>query len=201
MLKDLNYEKFTLSSLIPRLTSSAGIQTVIKAIFPFFLIVEFFTLFYKKRDNLKMMWVAYKIPILTRFVNAGLIYFINFDVFLFCFDRFEKYKIFAISNEWYWFLYAYIVWELSHFIFHFSCHKVRLLWCLHAPHHAPENMNLSVIYCAFFLHAIYATIIRISICAFLGVPISVLVFIRIIDGCWGSLIHVSEEVMPSVPCG
>jgi sterol desaturase/sphingolipid hydroxylase (fatty acid hydroxylase superfamily) len=96
-----------------------------------------------------------------------------------------------------WFVYAYVVWELSHFVYHWTCHKVRLLWVLHAPHHAPQHMNLGVIYTAFFLQGAYATFVRTAICSLLGIPMELLILCMVIDGCWGALIHFSEELWPS----
>ena len=85
--------------------------------------------------------------------------------------------------------------EFAHFIYHFLGHKVRLFWCLHSTHHAPENMNLSVTYAHFFLEAPYADVIRTSICIFLGVNPPLLFLIMFIDGTWGAFIHVGENIL------
>src|SRR5690242_4175652 len=108
---------------------------------------------------------------------------------------FEKYAIFKTTFTWYWFIYGYIIREFSHFIYHFLAHKVRLLWCLHSTHHAPESMNLTVNYAHFFLEAPYADFIRTSICVLLGVNLQALVLIMFIDGFCGTFIHAGENII------
>nr|MBA4168158.1 sterol desaturase family protein [Chitinophagaceae bacterium] len=92
-------------------------------------------------------------------------------------------------------IYGYIVWEFAHFIYHFLGHKVRLFWCLHSTHHAPQNMNLFVTFSHFFLEAPYADVIRTTICILLGVNPPLLFLIMFIDGFWGAFIHVGENVI------
>ena len=97
---------------------------------------------------------------------------------------------------WYWLIYGYIVWELGHFIYHYLGHKVRLFWCLHSTHHAPEHMNLFVSHSHFFLEGAYADIIRTSVCALLGVNFPLFLFIMFIDTTWGNFIHIGENIIP-----
>jgi hypothetical protein len=58
-------------------------------------------------------------------------------------------------------------------------------------------MNLTVIHANFLYQATYATFVRTAVCTALGVPMPLLLFVMAIDGCWGSLIHVSEEAWKS----
>jgi sterol desaturase/sphingolipid hydroxylase (fatty acid hydroxylase superfamily) len=113
----------------------------------------------------------------------------------FCIGLFEKHAIFKTSFTWYWLIYGYIVWEFGHFIYHYLAHKVRLLWCLHSTHHAPQTMNLSITFAHFFLEAPYADVIRTSTCILLGVNPLLLFFIMFIDGTWGAFIHVGENIL------
>src|SRR5690606_29685432 len=103
--------------------------------------------------------------------------------------------LFQTRPTWYWFIYGYIVWEFGHFIYHFLGHKVRLFWCLHSTHHAPEDMNLSVNHAHFFLEAPYADVIRTTVCILLGVSPAMLFVIMFIDGTYGAFIHVGENVI------
>ena len=117
---------------------------------------------------------------------------------------YKKFKVVAfisISFTWYWFIYGYIIWEFAHFIYHFLAHKVRLFWCLHSTHHAPENMNLAVSHAHFFLEGPYADVIRTSICMLAGVPPVMLFVIMFIDGTYGSFIHIGESVMKNARLG
>jgi sterol desaturase/sphingolipid hydroxylase (fatty acid hydroxylase superfamily) len=104
----------------------------------------------------------------------------------FCIGMFQPFALVEVPMTWYGFLYGYIVWEFAHFIYHFLAHKVRLFWCLHATHHSPEEMNLSVTHAHFFLEAPYADFIRTSICILMGVDPIMLFTIMFIDGTYGA---------------
>jgi sterol desaturase/sphingolipid hydroxylase (fatty acid hydroxylase superfamily) len=78
---------------------------------------------------------------------------------------------------------------------------VRLFWCLHATHHSPEEMNLSVTHAHFFLEAPYADTIRTSICILLGVRPELLFLIMFIDGTYGAFIHVGENLIKDARFG
>lgn len=168
-----------------------GILAAIGPLIPLILIIEIArALFYKK---FKME--EYKIPFLIFIANRFISRFISIAAVAFCIGLFEKYALFKTDFTWYWFMYGYIVWELAHFVYHYLGHKVRLFWCLHSTHHAPETMNLSVTFAHFFLEAPYADFIRTSICILLGVNPPLLFFIMFIDGTWGAFIHVGENLM------
>jgi sterol desaturase/sphingolipid hydroxylase (fatty acid hydroxylase superfamily) len=137
----------------------------------------------------------YRMPFFIFVVNRLISRFISIAVVLFCIGHLGKWAVLKTSFTWYWFIYGYIVWELSHFVYHYFGHKVRLFWCLHSTHHAPQTMNLSVTYAHFFLEAPYADLIRTSICIILGVSPPLLFFIMLLDGTWGAFIHVGEHIM------
>ena len=168
-----------------------GILSSVGPLIPFLLIIEIIrSLFYKKFkiDHYKVSFFTY---VFNRFTST----FISIAAVVFCIGLLEKHAIFKTSFTWYWFIYGYIVWEFAHFIYHYFAHKVRLLWCLHSTHHAPDNMNLSVTYAHFFLEAPYADVVRTSICILLGVNPPLLFFIMFIDGAWGAFIHVGENLI------
>ncbi len=168
-----------------------GFQTAMRPFIPVVLIFEIIrTLFYRKFT----FW-NYKIPFVTYVLNRFISSFLSIAVITFSIGLFQPFAIFQTELTWYWFIYGYIVWEFSHFIYHYYGHKVRLFWCLHSTHHAPEYMNLSVTYAHFFLEAPYADIIRTTICILLGVNPPLLFLIMFVDGTWGGFIHVGEHVM------
>jgi len=183
------------------LLTREGVQIAIAPIFPVLLVLEFTCLLYLRRQDMKSVVTAYKYPVLNYFINPLLLLFVTLDIFFFSYEFFSQYEVVAIPVTWYGFLYAVVVWELAHFVFHFTCHKVRLLWCLHSPHHSPLHMNLSVIFTGFFLHGVYANFVRTTICAVLGAPLPLLILIMAIDGCWGALIHIGHDIMPSGKLG
>ncbi|PVD50575.1 fatty acid hydroxylase [Terrimonas sp.] len=168
-----------------------GILGAISPFIPILLIIEIIRSAAYKKFKVEDYRVNFFIYVFNRFVSR----FISIAAVAFCIGVFEKYAIFKTSFTWYWFIYGYIVWEFSHFIYHFLAHKVRLLWCLHSTHHAPQTMNLSVTYTHFFLEAPYADVIRTTICILAGVNPPLLFFIMFIDGTWGAFIHVGESIM------
>lgn len=173
------------------LLTSDGLLALFRPLFPFLLFLELF----KALIFRKFKAIDYKIPFFSYVLNAFVGKFIAIAVVVFCIGLFEKYAIIETSFTWYWFIYAYIVWELAHFVYHYFGHKVRLFWCLHSTHHAPQTMNLSVSYAHFFLEAPYADFIRTTICILLGVSPPMLILIMFIDGLWGGFIHVGEHML------
>jgi len=174
-----------------------GILSIVGPLIPFLLVFEIVNgLIHKKiKKN------EYKIPLFTYVFNRFISKFLSITAVAFCIGVFQKYAILKTGFTWYWFVYSYIVWEFSHFIYHYLAHKIRLLWCLHSTHHAPESMNLSVTYAHFFLEAPYANMIRASICILFGVNPETFIIIMFIDGIWGAFIHVSENFIKDVNLG
>ena len=168
-----------------------GITTALYPLIPIILIIEITRAFFFKRFRGEHYKVIFYIYIFNRIVST----FISIAAVAFCIGLFEKYAIIKTEFIWYWLIYGYIVWELAHFVYHYLGHKVRLFWCLHSTHHAPDNMNLSVTYAHFFLEGPYADVIRTSICILLGVNPPLLFFIMFIDGTWGGFIHVGENIL------
>ena len=174
-----------------------GITAVIAPILPIILVLELIRgLLYKK-----FTIVNYKIPFFSYLLNSVLGRYLSLGMTMICIGLLERHAIIKISFTWYWLIYGYIIWEFAHFIYHYLAHKVRLFWCLHSTHHAPESMNLSISYAHFFLEAPYADIIRTSICIMAGVPPPMLFVIMFIDGTWGSFIHIGETILPDARLG
>jgi sterol desaturase/sphingolipid hydroxylase (fatty acid hydroxylase superfamily) len=168
-----------------------GFLSAIGPLIPFLLIIEIIRALVFRKFRRKDYRVIFFIYVFNRFVSR----FISIAAVAFCIGLFDKYAIIKTSFTWYWLIYGYIVWELAHFVYHYLAHKVRLFWCLHSTHHAPEHMNLSVTHAHFFLEAPYADVIRTSICILLGVNPPLLFFIMFIDGTWGAFIHAGENLL------
>ncbi|MES2003747.1 MAG: sterol desaturase family protein [Bacteroidota bacterium] len=174
-----------------------GILKVISPIIPFLLLIEIIRAAIHKKFKL----ADYKIPFLIFVGNRVISRFISIGMVSFCIAVLEKYALFKTGFSWYWLIYGYIVWEFAHFVYHYFAHKVRLFWCLHSTHHAPETMNLSVSFAHFFLEAPYADVIRTSICILAGVTPPLLFLIMFIDGTWGTFIHVGENILKDARLG
>jgi sterol desaturase/sphingolipid hydroxylase (fatty acid hydroxylase superfamily) len=168
-----------------------GIKSVISPLIPILIILELIAGLIYKNPHAKVYKITFLIYILNRIISR----FISIGVIAFLLSHLHKYAPFQTTFTWYWLIYGYIIWEFSHFVYHFLGHKVRLFWCLHSTHHAPENMNLSVTYAHFFLEGPYADMIRGSICLMAGIHPALLFFIMFIDGTWGAFIHVGENLI------
>ncbi len=168
-----------------------GIVTLIYPIIPLLLLLELILGFVYKKPQAKVYKINFLIYLFNRFVGR----FIAIAMVTYIIGLLQPIAPFQTSLTWYWFIYGYIIWEFGHFLYHYWGHKVRLFWCLHSTHHAPEDMNLSVTHAHFFLEAPYADAIRTTICILLGVQPEMLFLIMFIDGTWGAFIHVGENLM------
>lgn len=168
-----------------------GITSIIGPMIPFLVIFELIAGLFYKNPHTKVYKINFLIYVLNRVISR----FISIGVIGFILANFQKYALFQTTFTWYWLIYGYVIWEFSHFVYHYLGHKVRLFWCLHATHHTPENMNLSVTYAHFFLEGPYADAIRGSICILAGIHPTLLFFIMFVDGTWGALIHVGENIV------
>jgi len=168
-----------------------GVISALSPLIPLILLIEITRALIYKRFRIADYKINFFIYVFNLFVSR----FISIAAVAFCIGLFEKYALLKTEFTWYWLIYGYIIWEFAHFIYHYLAHKVRLFWCLHSTHHAPDSMNLSVTYAHFFLEAPYADVIRTSICILLGVNPPLLFFIMFIDGTWGAFIHVGENIL------
>ena len=168
-----------------------GIVSLIYPMMPFLLIVELILGLFHKNPQTKVYKVNFLIYIFNRFISR----FIGIAMVAFSIGLFQSFAPIKIGLSWYGFIYGYIIWELGHFVYHFLAHKVRLFWCLHSTHHAPEDMNLSVSHAHFFLEAPYADIIRTTVCILLGVQPELLFTIMLVDGTYGTFIHVGHNMV------
>jgi sterol desaturase/sphingolipid hydroxylase (fatty acid hydroxylase superfamily) len=179
------------------LSTFDGVRSLLGPVIPLLLVLEIIRAAFYKRFKID----EYKIPFLVFVVNRFISRFISIAAVAFCIGLLEPWAIIKSSFTWYWIIYGYIVWELAHFAYHYFGHKVRILWCLHSTHHAPQQMNLSVNFAHFFLEAPYADLVRTSICILLGVNPALLFLIMFIDGLWGSFIHIGDNVLKDARLG
>jgi sterol desaturase/sphingolipid hydroxylase (fatty acid hydroxylase superfamily) len=115
------------------------------------------------------------------------------DVFWLLLPWFQPFALFHISDHWYGWLYALLLWDLSTWIWHYGAHKVRLLWCLHSPHHAPQNLNMTVAWVHFFAEGYYSALLQVPLLMLLGVQPAMLIVIMAFEVTWGTFIHAGER--------
>jgi sterol desaturase/sphingolipid hydroxylase (fatty acid hydroxylase superfamily) len=174
-----------------------GVVAVIQPIIPLLLLLEFIVGMVYKKPQIKVYQTIFLIYVFNRFVGR----FISIGMVTLCIGFFQQFSPFQTTMNWYWFVYGYVVWEFGHYIYHFLGHKVRIFWCLHATHHTPEEINLSVSHAHFFLEAPYADTIRTTVCILLGVHPALLFVIMFVDGTYGAFIHIGENMLKDARLG
>lgn len=142
---------------------------------------------------ISMFLKYYKTNFLARVFNEYISKLFIIFVYIEMMPVFHRFALFAIPETWWGWLYAYLMWELSYWIWHYLGHRVRLFWCLHAPHHAPATMNLTVAWVHFFAEGYYTAAVQVPILMLLGVSPGMAAIILVIDGTWGTFIHCGED--------
>jgi len=151
--------------------------------------------YHKYRPVFKKVAVHYKSSFLALVIHEVLPKIILIHMFWIWLPHFQKLQLFTINLQWYSWIYGYICWEFSSWLFHFTCHRVRLLWCIHSPHHAPTELNMTVNWIHFFAESYYSTLIRLLILMVFGVNPAMFAAVITIDSAWGIFIHVSEGTL------
>ena len=94
------------------------------------------------------------------------------------------------------FLYGLVAYEFAYWVQHWLAHNVRLLWCLHSPHHAPSSMNMFVGFNHSFVESVFYMPLMLGLLpALLGVHPIVIGVVSVIDVIWGNLLHISDRVV------
>ena len=135
----------------------------------------------------------YKTNFLAKVFNEYISKLFIIFVYIEMMPYFVKFALFTVPNTWYGWLYAYLMWELTYWIWHYLGHRVRLFWCLHSPHHAPVEMNLTVAWVHFFAEGYYTAAIQVPLLMLFGVTPEMVAIILVIDGTWGTFIHAGED--------
>jgi sterol desaturase/sphingolipid hydroxylase (fatty acid hydroxylase superfamily) len=136
---------------------------------------------------------CFKSIFLAAMISEFLPKLIMIDIFWKIQPLFNNLSLFKINFAWYSWIYAYLVWELSTWVWHYSTHRVRILWCLHSPHHAPEDLTMTTAWVHFFAEGYYTAFVQWFILALLGVQPTMLLAIMSIEVTWGTFIHAGER--------
>lgn len=103
---------------------------------------------------------------------------------------------FHLPDHWSKWAIGLVIYEFWYWVQHWAGHKVRLFWCIHAPHHAPKTINMIAGLNHHFLESlIYFPVFFGFMNAICGVPVEVILVITAIDGLWGSFLHISPAVV------
>ena len=94
---------------------------------------------------------------------------------------------------WVW---AWLVYEFWYWFQHWAAHKVRLLWCIHSPHHAPGSIHMIVGTNHHFIEGtLYLPFFAGFVPVLCGADPLACVAINVVDGVWGSFLHISDEMV------
>ncbi len=167
-----------------------GFLTVLSPMAPVIILFEVIWMLILRRFKGK-----YKVPFMVILANKVLERLLGVSVLVLSIGFFYKYAFFHTTYTWYWFIYSYIIYELGTFIRHFATHKVRLLWCFHSVHHAPEDLNSAVTLHTFYIENVYTELFISFVCIMLGVEPLMLFTIMILDSIWGAFVHISEDTL------
>jgi sterol desaturase/sphingolipid hydroxylase (fatty acid hydroxylase superfamily) len=138
---------------------------------------------------------TFKPTYLASFFGIFIPLLIKLDVFEKVTPFFNKLSLFVINHQWYSWIYAYLVWELSTWVWHYSFHRVRVFWCFHSPHHAPDDLTITTAWVHFFAEGFITTFMQWIILSIMGVPIDMLLPIIAIEVGWGTFIHAGERAL------
>jgi len=163
--------------------ATAGVGEKIKVIFTSMKDAAFIREFFRR----------YKSNFLAKVFNEYLSKLIIIFVYIEMMQYFQRFALFTVERNWIGWLYAYLMWELTYWIWHYAAHRVRLFWCLHSPHHAPAEMNMTVAWVHFFAEGYYTAAIQVPLLMIFGVQPEMVAIILVIDGTWGTFIHAGED--------
>ncbi len=119
--------------------------------------------------------------------------FIVIDIFWILWPHVKYFALFTTNFQWYSWIYALLAWDLSTWLWHFGAHRIRLLWCLHAPHHTPQELNMTAAWVHFFAEGYYTAVIQVTFLMLLGVRPEMLLVIMSFEVSWGTFIHAGER--------
>lgn len=97
--------------------------------------------------------------------------------------------------EWYGWIAGLVIFEFWYWLQHMLGHKVRLLWCVHGPHHAPDTIHLGVganhqLLEAFFYFPLFLGFLP----ALCGLPLEMVITISTLESVYGYMLHLSPKV-------
>lgn len=108
----------------------------------------------------------------------------------------SKLAPFSLGHHWYVWPLGLLIFEFWYWVQHWLGHKVRLLWCIHAPHHAPDTLTSLIGLGRSIIELPYLGFFLGFMTALSGVPVEVIFVVSIIDGFWGKFLHISPKLVP-----
>ncbi len=176
------------------------LQSILSIVFLSAIVLGFVELvihyYYKKvRNKRERGMTVFSLFIAAVFVNLFGFVFVPLSIGFLAVNisPFALWELGGIGTVWGWTA-GLVIYELSHWVVHMASHKVRLLWCMHAPHHAPEDMNIFVGHNLSVFEITYLPIFLGAVPALLGVDPIIIVAINVLDQIWNIVIHCSADM-------
>jgi sterol desaturase/sphingolipid hydroxylase (fatty acid hydroxylase superfamily) len=163
-------------------------ETLYLACLPFFVVIILFEAIvsyrenaglYAKRDTLTNIYFAL-LNISLDLVMKGFS-FLVLGFFYSC-------KFFTISENWIYWLMCFVIQDFLYYIHHYSDHKSRLLWAVHATHHNSEFFNITTGFRSPVFQPLYRYIFFIPM-ALIGFHPLHIMFAYSANQVWGTLVH------------
>jgi len=107
----------------------------------------------------------------------------------------SKLAPFSLGDSWWVWPVGLLVFEFWYWLHHYLGHKVRLLWCIHAPHHAPDTLTSLIGLGRSLAELPYLSFSLGFMPAICGVPLEVIFVISVFDGFWGKFLHISPKLV------
>ncbi|CAA0102965.1 Uncharacterised protein [Halioglobus japonicus] len=102
----------------------------------------------------------------------------------------------SLGDSWTVWPLGLVIFEFWYWVQHWLGHKVRVLWCIHSAHHAPDTLTSLIGLGRHILELPCLGFFLGFMTALSGVPVEVIFIISLIDGFWGKFLHVSPKLVP-----
>lgn len=157
-------------------------------IFYFFILIEIIT-------QVKNQSINYSKSIFLSNLNCGMIYYLLkglfrlsiFTPYLYLYQHFSIPHFLSITQPFDWVI-GFFCADLAYYCYHRASHKIKFIWPIHAVHHQPKEMNLSVAMRIPAFPYIFKTLFYLPL-ANLGVPPLMILSLEIIIQCYQFFTH------------
>lgn len=107
-----------------------------------------------------------------------------------------KFRLFEFGWSTFDFVVALVLVDFTYYVHHRSMHRIGVLWTVHAVHHQPRFVNLSMATRLSFFNKALTYWFYLPL-ALVGVPLSLLAFAGLVNGFYQALTHSRTLQLPS----
>ena len=143
----------------------------------------------KRVKEIRMMGFGFAIFIAANIVGFGI-------TTLLMAEWMQPYALWQLGSGPVAFIACLFIYDFAYWLQHWLSHKVRLLWSIHSPHHAPEQMNMLVGVNLSVLSIPYEAMMIGGVAGLLGADPLTFVAAMGVAGAWGTFLHVNDKAVP-----